>query len=59
MVPLEILSAVEQVEKDLKVPVVAIATLDDLILFLDQRERKDEAERLRAHQREFGLVASS
>lgn len=53
------LSAVEQVEKDLKVPVVAIATLDDLILFLDQRERKDEAERLRAHQREFGLVASS
>mmetsp|Transcript_29017 Transcript_29017/g.62430 ORF Transcript_29017/g.62430 Transcript_29017/m.62430 type:complete len:220 (-) Transcript_29017:269-928(-) len=50
------LSAVQQVEKDLGIPVIPIATLVHLIVFLEAKQRPEDAARLRAHQKEFGCV---
>lgn len=54
------LSAVEQVEQDLQVPVVPIVTLTDLILFLERKggaTYAEHAKRMRAHQEQFGSQA--
>lgn len=49
------LSAVEQVCKDLGVPVVPIATLDHLIEFLErQGDRQEDIQRLKDHREAFG-----
>ena len=48
------LTAIGQVAAELEVPVVPIVTLTDLISFLEARGRDEEAERMRAHKKEFG-----
>lgn len=48
------LTAIEQVRQDLGVPVVAIATLAQLIEFLEAGGRADEAARLKAHRAQHG-----
>ena len=48
------LTAIGQVAEELKVPVVPIVTLTDLIGFLDAKGRAEDAERLRAHKKQFG-----
>jgi len=53
------LSAVQEVERDYGIPVVAVATLDDLMRFLQQRPdfRDNEAAVLRYRQ-EYGVAHS-
>ncbi|EOD17852.1 hypothetical protein EMIHUDRAFT_436330 [Emiliania huxleyi CCMP1516] len=51
------LTAVQQVESSLGVPVVRVATLADLIRFLESRQ-PEQAERLRAHQQAQGEAAA-
>jgi len=48
------LTAIGQVKQDLGVPVVSIVTVSDLMKFLEAAGRTDDAERLRAHRKEFG-----
>lgn len=48
------LTAIGQVAKDLGVPVVAIATLAQLIAYLEAGGRADDAARLKAHRATFG-----
>jgi orotate phosphoribosyltransferase len=48
------LTAIGQVEADLKVPVVSILTLTDLIGFLEAKGRSEDAARLTAHKAQFG-----
>jgi len=48
------LTAIGQVKQDLGVPVVSIVTVSDLLKFLEAAGRTDDAERLRAHRKEFG-----
>ena len=48
------LSAIQQVQQDLGVPVVCIATLAQLICFMKGRS-PEQAERLLAHARQFGV----
>jgi len=48
------LTAIEQVRQDLGVPVVAIATLAQLIEFLEAGNRPDDAARLKAHRAQHG-----
>ena len=47
-------SAIQQVQEDLGVPVVCIATLAQLIAFMKGRS-PEQAERLLAHARQFGV----
>ena len=48
------LTAIGQVREELGVPVVPIVTLKDLIAFLDDSKRPEDAARLRAHREAFG-----
>jgi len=48
------LSAVQQVEQELKVPVVSIVNLTQLIEFLDASQRPEDAKRLREHKAACG-----
>ena len=43
------LTAIQQVKEDLKIPVIAVATLTHLIAYLDGEGKSEEAARLRAH----------
>ena len=52
------LTAIQQVKADLGVPVVAVATLADLIVFMQESGRADEATRLVAHRAERGPKAA-
>ena len=52
-------TAIQQVEKDLGVPVVPIATLSQLIAYLELEGRAEQAERLRSHQRQFGAPGAA
>lgn len=48
------LTAIGQVRAELGVPVVCIATLSQLITFLEAKGRADDAARLAAHKAQFG-----
>ena len=48
------LTAIGQVQVDLGIPVVAIATLAELIEYLEAQGRADDAARLKRHRAEFG-----
>ena len=48
------LTAIGQVQVDLGVPVIAIATLAELIEYLEAQGRADDAARLKRHRAEFG-----
>ena len=53
------LSAVQEVERDYGLPVVAVATLDDLMTFLhDRPDFKAHAMAVAAYRREYGVAAS-
>ena len=43
------LTAIQQVQQDLNVPVITVATLTHLIAYLDGEGKTEEAARLRAH----------
>ncbi|HVF65820.1 MAG TPA: orotate phosphoribosyltransferase, partial [Casimicrobiaceae bacterium] len=48
-------SAVEELEREFGVPVIAIATLDDLLAFVSDRpELRDHASRIAAYRAEYG-----
>ena len=50
------LSAVQEVERNLGVPVTAIIRLDDLVAYLGERAGAEaDLERIRAYRREFGV----
>ena len=50
------LSAIQQVEKDLKIPVVSVVTLTQLIAFLEPRQ-PEQARRLIEHKKKQGAAA--
>lgn len=50
------MSAIQQVEADFDIPVVAIATLADLIEYLkEQPDQEDNLERMRAYREQYGI----
>jgi orotate phosphoribosyltransferase len=51
---------VQEVERDYGIPVVAVATLDDLMAFLRGRGRifKETKQRWRAYRQEYGVARS-
>lgn len=52
------LSAVQEVEQEYGLPVVAIATLDDLIAYMEHRpELADALQRMRAYRQAYGVTA--
>ncbi|MBM5812484.1 MAG: orotate phosphoribosyltransferase [Gammaproteobacteria bacterium] len=53
------LSAVQEVQTAFSIPVIRIATLDDLIEHLAAAGRKDEFGRLRAYRERYGVVAGT
>ncbi len=49
-------SAIQQVEEEFGLPVVAIATMNDLIQYLKQQpDQKDNLDRMRAYRDKFGI----
>ena len=49
-------SAIQQVEREFKIPVVAIATLCDLIEYLkEQPDQERNLERMRAYRERYGI----
>lgn len=53
------LSAVQQVERDLGLPVVSIVTLDDLIAYLLERgDSDDHLQRITAYRDRYGVIAT-
>ncbi len=49
-------SAIQQVEQEFKIPVVAIATLCDLIEYLKQQpDQERNLERMRAYRERYGI----
>jgi len=50
------MSAIQQVEAEFDIPVVAIATLSDVIEYLKQHaEQEDNLDRMRAYREEYGI----
>ncbi len=48
-------SAIQEVEADYGIPVAAIARLEDLIGYLEQRGDEQDLERIRAYRAEYGI----
>jgi len=48
-------SAIQEVEQDYKIPVAAIAKLEDLVSFLAQRSDTEHLDNIRAYRDEYGI----